>query len=225
MLWGMALGGIPILIHLLHRRRYIETSWAAMRFLIAAVEKQSRRMRLEQLLLLLIRTLILVLVAVALARPTSNTTTVHDRTEGPRHRILVIDGTLSMGYSTGESRCFERAQQIARRIVESAQQGDAFNLVRIGNSLPRVLISRPSFDPNSVIDEIEQVSLLDERVDLSTVLSEIDLLTKLLPEIDRKEIFFITDLQSATWTPEDSTESGRIRTLLKGLASRAKLTF
>ena len=69
MLWGLALGAVPIGIHLLHRRRFVEQPWAAMRFLIAATKKQSRRLRLEQLLLLIVRTLILVLASMALARP------------------------------------------------------------------------------------------------------------------------------------------------------------
>ena len=34
LLWGFALGAVPILIHLLHRRTYRETNWAAMRFLL-----------------------------------------------------------------------------------------------------------------------------------------------------------------------------------------------
>ena len=47
MLWGLAIGGAPILIHLLHRRRYLEVPWAAMRFLIAATKKQLAAMREE----------------------------------------------------------------------------------------------------------------------------------------------------------------------------------
>ena len=69
MLWGLAAGAIPIVIHLLHRRRFQTVPWAAMRFLLAATKKQSRRIKLEQLLLLLIRTLIILLVALALSRP------------------------------------------------------------------------------------------------------------------------------------------------------------
>jgi len=43
---------IPIVIHLLNRRRFRIVQWAAMRFLLAAQKKNTRRMRLEQLLLL-----------------------------------------------------------------------------------------------------------------------------------------------------------------------------
>ena len=65
--WGLA-ASAPIIIHLWNRRRYNEMTWAAMEFLMAAMRKNSRRIRIEHLILLFIRTLILLLFAAALAR-------------------------------------------------------------------------------------------------------------------------------------------------------------
>lgn len=225
MLWGLALGGVPILIHLLHRRRYIEMPWAAMRFLIAATKKQARRLRLEQILLLIVRTLILVLVALALARPSAETLGEYFRAEGPRHRIIVVDGTFSMGYAPAERSRFDRAKELAKQVVRSSKQGDAINLVRLGDSSPRVIVRQPAYQPAAVLDEIDQLPLFDERVDVSIVLKEIDELLSLAPEIGRKEIVFLTDLQSVAWSPADGNEAARVRTLLKKLSDRAKLTF
>src|SRR5947209_19406334 len=58
---------VPIIIHLLNRKRYVVVPWAAMRFLLAAQKKNVRRLRLEQWLLLAIRVLIGVLIAGAMA--------------------------------------------------------------------------------------------------------------------------------------------------------------
>ena len=225
MMWGLALGGVPILIHLLHRRRYIELPWAAMRFLIAATKKQSRRLRLEQILLLIVRTLILVLIALALARPSAETLGEYFRAEGPRHRIIVVDATFSMGYAPTEQSRFDRAKDLAKQIVNSTKQGDATNLVRIGDSSPRVIVRRPAYQSAAVLEEITQLPLLDERVDVSVVLKEIGELLSLAPEIARKEICFVTDLQAAAWAPGDSTEAARVRLELKKLSERAKLVF
>jgi hypothetical protein len=60
---------VPILIHLLNRRRFQRVSWAAMRFVRASLEKNRRRMQIEDLLLLALRCLIVGLFAFALARP------------------------------------------------------------------------------------------------------------------------------------------------------------
>ena len=73
LLWGLALGAAPLIIHFFNKRAYRETSWAAMRFLLEAVRKNSRRLRIEQLILLAVRTLILLLVVLALAEPLSST--------------------------------------------------------------------------------------------------------------------------------------------------------
>lgn len=225
MLWGLAIGGAPILIHLLHRRRYLEVPWAAMRFLIAATKKQSRRLRLEQILLLIVRTMIMLLIAMALARPSVETFGEYFRAEGPRHRIIVIDATFSMGYATGERSRFDRARELARQIASAARQGDAMQLVRIGESLPRIIVRQPSFQAAAVLEEISQLPLLDERVDVSVVLNEIDELLGMAPEISRKEIYFLTDLQTAAWAPRDSTEAARVKSALKKLGERAKLVF
>ena len=61
---------IPILIHLLLRRRRKPVMWGAMRFLLEAMRQQRRRLRLEQFLLLAARCLIIALAAMAIARPT-----------------------------------------------------------------------------------------------------------------------------------------------------------
>lgn len=66
---GVACVAIPILIHLLMRRRRRPVMWAAMRFVLEALRQQRRRLRLEQILLLAARCLVIVLIAVALGRP------------------------------------------------------------------------------------------------------------------------------------------------------------
>src|SRR6187200_1886336 len=72
--WGFAFAGalamsIPIIIHILNRRRFKTVTWAAMEFLLRAMKKNRRRLRFEQWLLLATRCLLLFLVATALSRP------------------------------------------------------------------------------------------------------------------------------------------------------------
>jgi hypothetical protein len=71
--WALTLGvaagaaSIPIIIHLLNRRRFRIVIWAAMKFLLAAQKQNTRRMRLEQLLLLAVRVLLVLLIVGAMA--------------------------------------------------------------------------------------------------------------------------------------------------------------
>ncbi len=69
MLAGIAAVAVPIIIHLLNRRKFQKVIWAAMRFIQTSVEQNQRRLRLEDMILLALRCLLLALLALALARP------------------------------------------------------------------------------------------------------------------------------------------------------------
>src|SRR5947209_7047318 len=103
---GLA-ASVPIIIHLLNRRRFRIIRWAAMRFLLAAQRQNTRRMRLEQLILLALRVLLVLLVIGAMASVTPWAEGMWNyfwpegggfaRPHGGRtHKILVLDGSLSM---------------------------------------------------------------------------------------------------------------------------------
>src|ERR1700682_5289108 len=70
LLAGAGAVSVPIIIHLLNRKRFKVVSWAAMRFLLAAQRQNSRRMRLEALLLPGVRRLVLLLLALAMCSVT-----------------------------------------------------------------------------------------------------------------------------------------------------------
>ncbi|MFW5841003.1 MAG: BatA domain-containing protein, partial [Planctomycetota bacterium] len=71
--WAMLIGlagiSLPIVIHLLNRRRAQVTAWGAMRFLLEAMASQNRRIRIEEMLLLVLRCLLVAMVVLAMARP------------------------------------------------------------------------------------------------------------------------------------------------------------
>src|SRR5947208_5170350 len=133
-LWGTILVGVgavavPIIIHLLNRRRFRVVVWVAMRFLLNAQKQNTRRMRLEQLLLLLTRCAVVLLVVLAMASITPWAEAIWSSiwpggVKGGLHRssrihkILVIDGSLSMAAKgEGGKPCFERARELALEIV------------------------------------------------------------------------------------------------------------
>ncbi|GAG23948.1 unnamed protein product, partial [marine sediment metagenome] len=115
MLGWLAAAAVPILIHLWTRQRYRETPWAAMKYLLAAIHRHTRRMRFEQWLLLAIRTLLIVLLVLAVAEPFLRDTTFASISGGRTHRVLVIDASYSMAYKPGQKSRFDRAKELARQ--------------------------------------------------------------------------------------------------------------
>ena len=69
MLFGLLLIAVPILIHLLNRSRAKVLDWGAMRFLLASLTSQNRRILIEEIILLVMRCLLVALVVMAIARP------------------------------------------------------------------------------------------------------------------------------------------------------------
>ncbi|MFW6108081.1 MAG: BatA domain-containing protein [bacterium] len=69
MLAGLVAVAIPIIIHLLNRRRAQTVDWGAMQFLLASLARRNRRLMIEEMLLLALRCLLLALLVLAMARP------------------------------------------------------------------------------------------------------------------------------------------------------------
>src|SRR3954452_5415253 len=63
---GVGAISIPVIIHLINRKRFKIVPWAAMKFLLAAQKQTRKRMRIEQLLLLLRRMLVIAMLLFAM---------------------------------------------------------------------------------------------------------------------------------------------------------------
>ena len=223
LLWGALLAGIPILIHLLHRRNHREMEWAAMRFLLDASRKASRRIRLERLLLLLIRTLILLLLALAFARPYIESIGGELLAHTPMHHVIVVDASYSMQAEEAGVSLFQRAQQMARKMIENARQGDAFHLVRISSLPPQSIVSRASYRREAVLSELADQSPTDERGDLPTTLGKVLQHLEEGPAIGRRQVTILSDFQVGLWWPDSTDERQRIRDLLVELDRQAEV--
>src|ERR1700730_17049558 len=119
---------LPIIIHLLNRKRFRIVVWAAMKFLLAAQKQNTRRMRLEQLILLAVRTLLILLVVLAMASvmPWAEKVWGYFWPEGKgfisvrtgrTYKIIVLDASLSMNQMAQGKTAFERAREMAIKVV------------------------------------------------------------------------------------------------------------
>jgi hypothetical protein len=137
LIWGTLLGAIPLIIHLLNRRRFRRVEWAPMHYLKLTIQRNRRRIQLEQLLLLLLRMSLPVLLFFYLARPVLNPTGLEQwlGSSGRSSQVVVLDDSLSMGYAAGDASSFERAGQMAAALLASVRPHDRCTLVT--TSAPR----------------------------------------------------------------------------------------
>jgi hypothetical protein len=204
LLGWLAAAAAPILIHLWSRRQYREMSWAAMEYLLAAVQRHTRRLLFEQWLLLAIRTFIIICLVLAAAQPFLENTSILLNPGGKTHRVLVLDGSFSMAYKPTEQSRFDRAKELARQIVEESRQGDGFSLVVMA-APPKVLVAAPSVERSEILREIAELPPPCVTTDLPATVAAVKQVLataeKENPRLAQHEVYFITDLQRVGWNP------------------------
>ena len=197
MLAGLAAISVPIIIHLLNRRKFQKVVWAAMRFIQTSVEKNQKRMRIEDMILLALRCLLLALLALALARPAilSNATGVFGQSKVTG--VIILDNSQSMGLSDGTGTRFDKAKQAAEAALDSMPSGSA-TAVFLSSDIVQGVIPEPTFDFNLARKILREAPLTDRATDVFPALEKaVDTLKGRLAI--RKEIFLVTDGQAAGW--------------------------
>jgi len=223
LLSGLVLATIPIIIHLFHKRRYRETRWAAMRFLLEASRKNTRRLRLEQLVLLAIRTLILLLLPLALAQPYITSFGGLFESKTRTHRVIVIDASFSMGYTTGGESHFDRARRMARQVAQDSRSGDALNLVRIAGARPPAIIARASYRAEDVIREIDGMQLSHEPAQVVPALRAVNEILDSVPDVPDKEVILLTDFQTHSWALNSTQDQAQLQDQMRQVTQRGRL--
>jgi hypothetical protein len=161
LLFGAAAIAVPIAIHLLNKRQYEKVTWAAMRFLMASIEQNQRRLRIEDLLLLLLRCALLVLLALALARPAlpgGGAGGLFGRSGVTA--VLVLDNSYSMGLSDGVTTRFDNAKKALEQVIDSLPVNSAAAVFLAGDGVERA-IGEPTFDLNLARKTIREAPLSD----------------------------------------------------------------
>ena len=126
---GLLCAAGPILIHLLNRRRFRRVEWAAMDFLFEALHQQKRKLQLRDLILLLLRAAAVLFFGLALARPYFRSDESRVAANSPRHLIVLLDNSLSMGYRQLDTTTLELAKQQAGEIIESLPEGSQVTII------------------------------------------------------------------------------------------------
>ncbi len=207
MLWGLLLVGVPLLIHLLNRRRYVVRKFAAMEFLRVAYQKQKRRMKLENLLLLILRCLVVALAALAMALPfVPNDSILAAVTGGRREVVMIVDRSASMGRIIGpgttlDDRVLEAVRARLRGL--SDERGDAVTLITPGGGavLPTPIGAQPSRVLEAIESGLPAPSGVADMVSAARVLRD-----RVRPvRQGRLDVEIYTDMQQLAWSDETAS--------------------
>lgn len=200
LLWGLGLASIPIIIHLLFRRRYRRIDWAPMYYLKLSIQRNRRRVRLEQLLLLALRTLLLLLLFFLLARPFVQAQGFGKWLGGQSRtsQIVLLDDSLSMAYREGGRSAWDRAQEFAAKVLETVGPKDRFTLVLASRPKRPLLREVELKNPDDALQLIRDERPSDAFVSWEPVVQAMDELI-ISGSYPVRELTVITDLRRAGW--------------------------
>jgi hypothetical protein len=197
LLWAAL--AIPIIIHLVHRRKAKQVPFSTLRFLQMVDQRVARRHRLKELLLLALRVLLLAALIGALYRPMVRSATFRGASV-PTTAAILLDNTCSMRAAAQGATSFDRARKAVAAILDGLKRGDAACV--IPTDAPAAAageVPEPTTGLNRLRDELNAMECGYGTAELAGALR------RALPGLrksntPRKELYIVTDFQRLCWT-------------------------
>lgn len=228
LLAGALAAALPVLIHLLFRRRKRPVPWAAMAILREAIRRTERRRRIERWLLLTLRCLLVACVAAAVAEPLwRSADAAVAGSAGSIDAVIVLDDGVAQQCVSGGATGLSRSQAAALSIIDSLGAGDRAALVLAGgtDAGPRRAVWPATSDLDRVRDAVRSATptFLESRIPDAIRMAA-------APESDtrdgesrrRRLIAVCSDHRSGSWAvagPSDSSPPGEASADLLVIAS------
>jgi hypothetical protein len=217
-----ALGlALPVLAHLLSKKKYDVIDWGAMQFLELG-RNARRKIRLEQLLLMLLRMALIALIALALARPwVSGGMFTNLVSTQSRDVVFVIDGSYSMGWESKATTPHAAAQQWLHEFLEELNPGDTVSLLD-ARDLVRPVIQSPTQDFRFVREQLDALPPPSGSSNLAEATAQAVSMLSRTSNLAR-DVIVLTDGQARGWSAADENRWVRFDDLLEQPAVRPRV--
>jgi hypothetical protein len=193
LLGGAALVAVPLVLHLIMRRKPVPHDFPALRFLRERAVANRRRLRLSHILLLLVRMAALALFALALARPVLRGAGWLVDGEGPVAAAFVFDASPRMTLREANQTRLDRAAAMARVLFGKLPAGSKVAVLDTSGGAA-------TFSPTvaAAAARIDRLTAATPAAPLPSVIAEA---RRLLAgaELARKELYVFTDCSHGAW--------------------------
>lgn len=169
-LLGSLLVAVPVVLHLIDRRRVPRIAFPPMRFLLVAQKRLKRHRRLRDPFLMLLRILALLALVFAFSSPLIQYQThVPAGADLSPNVVFLLDNSMSMGYKVGESTLLEQAKARILDVVQRMPEGGRVGLV-VFNREPDDVLGGVTPDIARLKDALERVKPTFEETNLRPAL-------------------------------------------------------
>jgi len=214
---GLGCVSLPIIIHLLNRRRFTVRPWAAMQFLLESLRRNRRRLRIEELILLALRCLAILALAIAIAR-------IFARSDLPgstesHTSVFVLDDSYSMDQNVASEPIFRAAandmvEQIRKLPKQSKVAVVLASSARTATPLFGLDLVE-NLDAEELKRRLEAVRPSDKRVPLADMLAKADRVLK--GQTGAKRLWVLSDFRAGDLRSD--SQANAIRAQFKSLVA------
>ncbi|MBI5677655.1 MAG: VWA domain-containing protein [Planctomycetes bacterium] len=189
---------IPIIIHLINKKKAISHRFAAIDFILQTNKRISVKFKLRQLILLILRASLLAFLAMALARPfIKNFIGGTPQKDVPTSSVIILDDSYSMQYSDNHESFFILAKTAAKEIVNNLTKNDDAAVITC-SGLGSQVLPELDYDKKNLLNFIEQAQPSFATTHITPALdAAVEILTAAKPPV--KRIFLLTDLTRNGW--------------------------
>lgn len=129
-LWALPVAALPIVVHLLFRRKTTVIPFPTLRFLKSSVQHTAARKKVQRWLLLGCRALLLALLIWAIAQPALRPRASFASAAKSSAAVIVVDTTYSMQLTDGQATLLNRADAIVRDLLVGQLRGAKVAILR-----------------------------------------------------------------------------------------------
>lgn len=221
LLIGLAGIALPVIAHLLNRRRFDVVEWGAMQFLNPS-RRTRRRLKLEEFLLLLLRITLVAVIVLAVARPVIPSGFLSGfYSSGSRTVVVVIDGSNSMSRTDGMKTVHQTAVRRAMEFLRTLGPNDTVALID-ARDVPRAVIESPLRDIRAVDEQLLTLPGPGGACDaVAAIEKAIGILGR--SSAAAREIVLFSDRQSQGWRPTSDADWAGVDEMLKFPAVRPQI--
>lgn len=215
-LWALFASFIPVLIHLINKRRHKSIQWAAIDFIIKATRERKGRKKLTHYLILLLRTLAIMALVLAIARPLFSNF-IGWNSSKIKEVVLILDRSSSMAVQANTATSHQDLLPEIIRNTMSAMGNPKLTLIDSVTKRPTFIASTDS------LKELSITQTTDTASDFPT------LFNKTIQYLESSssanaEIWIASDMQASDWQ-EDSPKWKSIKNDLLALPHTPAIRF
>jgi hypothetical protein len=214
---GLALTSVPVVIHLIIRRRRKLVPWGAMQFLTGTPPRfRQRLMKLNELLVLLLRILAITAVVLAFAQPLMFSGVLARRTG---ETVFIVDASLSTArLSSASGTAFAEEITAAEKALDALGEQDTVRVL-VASDAPRWLTPAPlqatAGNREAVRSMLHALQPTDGGSDMALAIAEV---LQAPPAADRnaRRVVIFTDATERPWHAADVTRWRAIQKAVTG---------